>query len=697
MELKTSLRDFLQVLFYRKNVILTLFVTVVVGSFVATMLVTPIFEASTTILIEKEPNLPWVAQSNQQINAPALLSLTQESAEVARTQSEIVTSRVVLRKALERLKMVSADERVIEARVAQLQQSILVTPVKETTDLIQIKVHDANPQSASDLANAIAQSYVSWYIDRRKGKASSTLAYLDKQLRSLGKGLDQFEGELASLKEEGGLVSVGEQVRSALARLSEFEGERKKILSDEEEFQTKLNKIRSELKNPSANVLAAQSKQNPQVDALRRKLVDMELQLASLKATYRDDSSPVLKLQQEVEAARDLLNKELLVDATPEFSGDNPIYQDLVRKEVSLEVDLEALGIRKRHIEESLEEYRAQVTDLAEKQKEYDRLMREISSKENMYSLLKNRREEAVAAESIKEEGITTVKVLDPAVPPQRPIWPNKLLNLVMGCFVGVLSGIGGASLFEYFDHSFKQVDEVEQVLGLPVLGSIPKGPGKLKEIDVIESQSPLAESYLTLRTNIQRLSRAKSMQTLLVASPARGDGRTQTVANLAVLLSAIEGNKTLLIDGDLRHPRLHTLFEIKDEPGLAEFLQGKANLQEIIYPTRIKNLKMIPSGRSPKGATELFHSSLVTEMINTLKKEYDSLLFDSPPVIPYTDPVILSGHVDGIVLLVKARETRREVARRTRDLLNKSQDKILGVVFNSVEYVIPQPLYQKL
>ncbi|MFH1857511.1 MAG: CpsD/CapB family tyrosine-protein kinase [Candidatus Omnitrophota bacterium] len=214
---------------------------------------------------------------------------------------------------------------------------------------------------------------------------------------------------------------------------------------------------------------------------------------------------------------------------------------------------------------------------------------------------------------------------------------------------------------------------------------------------DFANPNSPPAESYRTLRTNIQRTCQSRYLHTLLVAGASRGEGRTQTIANLAVIFSALEGNKTLLVDADLRNPRLHEIFGVEEGPGLADLLHGAATLDAVIRPTRIGNLKVIPSGRTVKGSAELFHSPRFGEMIETLKLQHDILLFDSPPVIPYTDAVILANHVEGIILVVKARETRREVVHRAKMLLNQSQDKFVGVVLNSMEYVIPRPIYEKL
>jgi len=478
MEIRTSLRDFLQVLFFRKNVILSLFVTVSLAAFTASVLATPVYQAFTTLVIEREPPPPGITQSTQQIAVPPLLTATQEAAELAKTQSEIIKSRVVLRKALELLKTAPPSEKEVELMLNQLQASVSVAPVKETTDLIKISIHHSDPQRSADLANAIAQAYVNWYIERKKGRASATGTFIDKQLVTLSKALSEGESQLEALKSDGGLVSVDEQVNATLNRISEFEAEYQKTLGEQEETEVRLRKLRSQLTNPDSTILAtARPALNPEADALKKRLLDLEIKLASLTGTYTEESAPVVTLKREIETVRKKLEEARVEVAMTEFSGDNPIYQGIVRDIISLQANLEALKVRKGNLEKLLEEYRTQVAELAEKQKEFARITRDIRAKESIFTLLQTRREEAAVSEALKEEGITTVKILDPAVPPERPIRPNRLLNSLLGCVVGLVLGVGTASLFEYFDHSFKNVDDLERFLGLPVLGAIPRGP----------------------------------------------------------------------------------------------------------------------------------------------------------------------------------------------------------------------------
>ena len=477
MEVKTSLRDFLQVLFFRKNIILTLFVTISLAAFAASVVATPVFEAFAVLVIEKEPAAPGLLQTPQQISSPPLLSASQEAAELARTQSEIITSRVVLRKAIEALKLApSSSEKEIERALGELQESVVVEPVKDTMDLIKVSVQNSDPQKAADMANAVSQAYVSWYIERKKGKASSTVSFIDKQLTSLSKQLAEGEAQLEALKEEGGLISVEAQVGATLNRLSEFEAALQKTLGEEEETQTRLNKLRGQLSNPDAAILeTVKPAPHPTVELLKSKLLDLELRLASLTGTYTEESAPVIKLKREIEEVRKKLQEKMVEASLEGLPKDHPIYQGIVKDIISLQTSLEALKVRQSFFEKVLDEYRLKATELGEREKEYKRVNRDIEAKENLYTLLQTRREEAAVSESLKEEGIATVKVLDPATPPQKPIKPNRVLNSILGCMVGLMMGVSTASLFEYFDHSFKSTDDVEHFLGLPVLAAVPR------------------------------------------------------------------------------------------------------------------------------------------------------------------------------------------------------------------------------
>ena len=482
MELKTSLRDFLQTLFFRKNIILTLFVTVSLAAFVASVLATPLYEAFAILVIEREPSPPGFLQSPEKITPPSLLSAGEEAAELARTQSEIIKSRVVLRKAIEALKLApSSSEKEIESVLSELHETVEVEPITDTPDLIRINVQNSDPQKAADIANALAQAYVTWYIERKKGRASGTTTFIDKHLASLSKELADGEGQLEALKEEGGLISVEAQVGAALNRLSEFEAAHQQIVGEEKETETRLSQLRAQLTNPdSAIVETVKPSPTPAVELLKSRLLELELRLASLTGTYTEESAPVVKLKQEIEAVRKKLEEKMVESSMQGLPKDNPIYQGIVKDIVSLQTGLEALRVRKAYTEKLLVEYRSKTVELGEREKEYKRIMRDIEAKENLYTLLQTRREEAVVAESLKEEGIATVKILDPATPPQKPIKPNRLLNSLLGCVVGLMMGVGTASVFEYMDHSFKNVDDVESFLGLPVLAAIPRVEGRV-------------------------------------------------------------------------------------------------------------------------------------------------------------------------------------------------------------------------
>jgi tyrosine-protein kinase Etk/Wzc len=198
------------------------------------------------------------------------------------------------------------------------------------------------------------------------------------------------------------------------------------------------------------------------------------------------------------------------------------------------------------------------------------------------------------------------------------------------------------------------------------------------------DPKSPVSEAYRTLRTNIQFKNKQTKQHTILVTSAAPKEGKSTTVANLAITMAQM-GNETILIDGDLRRPVIHSIFNMKKENGLTNYLIGNGTLEEIIRPTFVDHLVVIPSGPLPPNPSELLGSDEMKKLLEELKKKFEVILFDSPPVIAVTDAAILSMLVDGIVLVIKAHQTHREAIKRAKSLLDTAEAKIFGSLLNGV------------
>ncbi|MBC2397109.1 CpsD/CapB family tyrosine-protein kinase [Clostridium tetanomorphum] len=208
---------------------------------------------------------------------------------------------------------------------------------------------------------------------------------------------------------------------------------------------------------------------------------------------------------------------------------------------------------------------------------------------------------------------------------------------------------------------------------------------GKVDLISVKDPKSPISEAYRTLRTNIQFSSFDKKIQTIVITSSGPGEGKSTTSSNLAVVM-AQGGSKTIIIDCDQRKPRLHKLFSLSNESGLSDLLAGNTEFSQAVHKTEIENLDILPAGTRPPNPSELLSSKKMGSFIEELRGEYDCIILDTPPVIAVTDAQLLASKADGCVLVLSAGEVEREAAMKAKELLEKVQAKIIGVVLNKLE-----------
>jgi len=289
-------------------------------------------------------------------------------------------------------------------------------------------------------------------------------------------------------------------------------------------------------------------------------------------------------------------------------------------------------------------------------------------------------------------EGRTNyISVFEPASTPTWPISPNVMQTVAMAAAIGMALAVGGALLIEFLDDTIKTTEDLEATANLPAVGTIlrfpnaPKGDPGSKLITVREPRSPIAESYRVLRTNIMISSVDESLQTLVVTSPNPLEGKTTTVANLGVAM-AQTGKSVLLVDADLRRSSLHKLFAASNEKGLTNLLlEDKLVLDGWLQETDTENLSILSSGLLPPNPSELLGSRKMQNLVEQLKEEFDMVIFDTPPLLPVTDAVVLSMESDSILLVVNAGHTRRGALRRATDALRQLEINVIGAVLNRV------------
>ncbi|MCG2715831.1 MAG: polysaccharide biosynthesis tyrosine autokinase, partial [Candidatus Marinimicrobia bacterium] len=401
----------------------------------------------------------------------------------------------------------------------------------------------------------------------------------------------------------------------------------------------------------------------------------------------------------------DLKNKLFLEAQNLTSLGLSPIEQsqislDLLSRVLFNSVEVIALEEKSKEYKKLVNQYVDELNKLPQRSLEFARLDRERQVNEKYYILMKTKFQESRITEASR---ISNVRIVDPAVPSERPVKPKKKMNLLLGIFMGLGLGVGIAFVKEYLDHTVRSSEDLQK-LGLTTISIVPRidiksalekiqQDGKVDDeeyalksrlISHYDPKSTVAEAYRTLRTNIQFMSPDKPLRSMVVSSGGPGDGKSTTVANIAIAFANLE-KKVLLIDADLRKPILHKVFDVPRGPGLTHRLVQDLNDQDVIRETQVPNLYLVTCGDVPPNPSELLASQKLKDFIARMKAEYDVVLLDSPPIIAVTDASILSTLTDAIMLVVNSGKTDQRVLKRSIDLLSQVNTNLIGAVLNGV------------
>jgi capsular exopolysaccharide synthesis family protein len=359
-----------------------------------------------------------------------------------------------------------------------------------------------------------------------------------------------------------------------------------------------------------------------------------------------------------------------------------------------IENDYESSLRREHLLRQAFEQQKKKTMQMKEKAIQYNILKREADTNRELYKGLLQRMKEAGIAAGIKASNI---QLIDQAELPIAPYKPNRRLNLTLALFVGLFLGIGLAFFFEYLDRSVRTVEDVEQLVRLPLFGLVPEIPRERRRwvekkpvfpVEVItfgHPRSMVSEAFRNIRTAILLSFSGNPPKKIAISSPNPAEGKTMIAVNTAIALSQT-GARVLIIEADLRRPRVCKIFHQENGLGLSNFLSGNAELNAIIRETEIPNLYCILGGPLPPNPSELLGSSVFKSMIECLEEQFDHIVIDAPPALGFADAIILSTSVDGVVLVVHGGKTPRETLQRAKDVLAQVNAKILGVVINRVD-----------
>jgi len=712
-EEQINLRDYLYVIQKRRWTVITVFAVIVITVAILTFTATPIYEATARLIIDKEnPNV---------VSIQEVMSVDASGSDYYQTQYKIIESRTVAREVLRRLNLDKSEEffpkpkddlisnlkRSIQETIAFWKDSITsllrtgdesipktlegfepdsplvsdfikrikVSPIRNSR-LVDVRFEGKDSVLAATIVNTLADVYISQNLETKLRAVQDAVKWLHNRIEEERKKVEKAEQALLRYKEKHSIVTdFSSDVENITAQ--------KLAHLNIQVVETESNRVEAETRYKQAMVLTGTPDMLdsiPEVlnNELIRQIKSMEIELfkrmSELSKKYGQKHPRMVAIESELNT----LQKRRIQEVSRVINSLKNEYKVALAKENSLKAALE------KQKKESLE--------LNQKAIQYGVLRRESESARYMYELLIKRFKETSLTEDMKTGNI---RIVDRAEVPEYPIKPKKKLNILLAIIVSLLTGTGLAFFFEYLDNTIKLPEEVEKHLNIPFLGSTPlfstknkwniRGDTSQELIAFNYPRSTASESYRSIRTSILFSSAESVPQVILITGVGPQEGKTITTANLAVTMAQAD-SKIVILDCDMRRANVHKVFGTANDHGISNLLVGNSNMREAILHTRIPNLDVIPCGPIPPNPSELLGSTRMTTLLNSLRKHYAHILIDSPPSIAVTDAVVLSKFVDGVILVIRAGYTAKEIIKSGIAQFGAVGTHILGAVLNGVD-----------
>ena len=568
-----------------------------------------------------------------------------------------------------------------------------IAPVPETR-IVQVSSTSSQPVLAADIVNTLVEEFVSYSVESRYEATKQTSEFLSETIAQLRDDLKKKEEDLQKYGEEKKLLFLNDKESSVVNKFSDVNS----AFTEAQIDRFKKEALYRELRDLNINALP-ESVTNPVIQALKTSYTQAKSEYEEKSKFYRPDYPEMVKLKARVDSAASALQEE-------------------IRKAVgAAEADYRAAVNKERSLQGLLDSQRTDVVRMNNNAILYRSLQIEVENMRTLLGTLVSKQNEIQVSSQLGGLRTSNIKIVDRALVPAAPFTPNVRRNLMMALLLGLFGGLGLVFLVDYVDNTVKGPEDIEKLTGLPSLGIIPylsaeglkrkaapygsyrysygvegeareEGLPESCEIELINHLFPkfsIAEDYRTVRTSILFSHADSSPKTVCFTSTVPQEGKTATVSNMAISFAQLEG-KVLLVDADLRKPRLHKVFQTRNMVGLSGFLTGKLAFDEAILKTSIENIWIIPSGPHPPNPAELLNSKRMRDLLARVKDRFDTILIDTPPVLAVIDPVIVSSLVDSTVFVVQAGKTTRRALAKAVDEVRKAKAEIIGVVFNEVK-----------
>ncbi len=581
--------------------------------------------------------------------------------------------------------------------IKKLRKEIDVAIV-QNSKLVNLSYTCGSPIMAADIVNTFADEFIIFSIEKRYTTTQRASDFLSEQIADLRNDLAAKERELQQYGQEAEIFYLDENESSAVEKFADL---------NKAFTQAQINRINAEAKYRELR--------NLKIDSLPQfvdnKLIqDLKTDYTRIKNEYEENSKvykpsypEMVRLKARVDSMRTELENEIQKAVDAAETEYRSAYQNENSLGRLLDAQKETVGVMKSNAIL------------------YNSLRIEVENKRKLLNSLVERQNETLVSSRLGGLKSTNLSIIDEGMVPEDPVSPRKKLNLMLAMFIGLFGGVGLCFVFEYFDNTVKNPEDIEEITGVPSLGIVPhfspetgnKSKSRYltryrygeeeekneenvlvdaKNIELINHLYPklsIAEDYRTIRTSILLSRAGNPPKTILVSSSLPREGKSVTTTNLAISFAQLK-KKVVVIDTDLRRPRLHKIFDVSNIAGVSTYLSRASSLKDdliaMVLESGIENIWVLPAGPVPPNPAELLNSQNMDDLLEDLKENFDVILLDTPPILSVIDGVILASKVDSVLLVIHVGKTTRKDFINTVESLKRANGRLMGTVFNWME-----------
>jgi succinoglycan biosynthesis transport protein ExoP len=713
---ESALGDYLRVLLKRKWTVLACLLTIVSVVAIASLKMTPVYEASGSIAINKP-------DSGLNFNNSPTFNLdyydpTEIETEVKILQSDLLALQVVKDLGLDRRPEFGGKAAPLPSSLDLAPDSLQADPARTSgllagfrgnlkvtlapnTHIIEVHFRSPDKDLAANVVNKLMEDYTENNFKSRFDSTMQASDWLSKQLVDLQMKVETSQEKLVRYQKEHEILGIDEKQNITTAKLDELN---KALTAAESERMDKESVYRlvesgdADTIASAATVLDAAGSGTQAasglLDGLRTKEADTKIKVAELSTQFGPSYPKVTQLTGQLKE----IDAQILLETRKVAGKVRGQYMAALQRENMLH--------------DALEKQKQEENKLNESAIEYSILKRDLESYRTLYEGLMEKMKESAVSAGLKSNNF---RIVDVARVPSAPVEPNIPRNLEFAFMLGLTSGVGLAFLLEGLDNTVRTTEQAQMISGLSPLGMIPMGSRTAREganpkrlaiatskeaVELVTQARPhsqMAESYRALRTSLLLSNLGAPPKVIMITSALPQEGKTTTSINCALVL-AQKGVRVLLIDADLRRPSIHKTLGMGPRSGLSEVLTGSATVQSAtMWPDILRKfptLAVLPAGTPPPNPAELLASTYMRDLLEGLRGQYDHIVIDTPPALSVTDAVVLSPRADAIVLVIRSGKTTKQALRRSRDVLMQVNARVSGVLLNAVDLSSPDYYY---